>query len=342
MHLRTALLTLVLLTGALTIPYPSSFVPGPLSLVPGASATDQGPGTKAQHDIRDLPPGTVIEREWRGGDAHFYRIYLHQGQSLRVMATQKGETNLVVTALDPQQRTLTEVNALSGKNETETLTVVAKLSGEYFITVRPVDDKAPQGNYELLAEQPREAISSDRDRVAAQDAYGEARKLWREGTGASRRKAIPIAEDALRLWQSLGDELWEGVTLHLLGLLYHELGDTQKAFDYFNRALPLKRKAGARDSELSTLTFICTSLERMGRFPQAMDCWKNCLPLSQELGNRGTEATVYMSLGLDYGVLGDKQLGLDNLLKALAMHREVCFLHRHSSRFAPATAFLRL
>jgi tetratricopeptide (TPR) repeat protein len=63
-------------------------------------------------------------------------------------------------------------------------------------------------------------------------------------------------EQALKLYREASDRLGEARTLNNIGLIYSELGEKQKALEYYSQALPLVRAVGNRGGEATTLNNI--------------------------------------------------------------------------------------
>src|SRR5262245_40928164 len=93
-------------------------------------------------------------------------------------------------------------------------------------------------------------LSQERSRAAVDQAIAEGRKLRAQNTPDSLKGAIARFEQALVLLEGAGDTRMEADILTGIGQIYLVgLGETQKALDYYNRALPLRRAAGDRPGE---------------------------------------------------------------------------------------------
>jgi hypothetical protein len=77
----------------------------------------------SQSDIRELVKGASIERDLKGGEAHFYRVRLASGQYLRVVVDQRG-VNVSVSVVAADQQRSVEVNNEDGAQEAERVSVV--------------------------------------------------------------------------------------------------------------------------------------------------------------------------------------------------------------------------
>ncbi|NES06633.1 MAG: tetratricopeptide repeat protein, partial [Okeania sp. SIO2F4] len=78
-------------------------------------------------------------------------------------------------------------------------------------------------------------------------------ELNKQGTIESRRQAITKWEEALLLYRKTGNLIWEASTLNNIGGIYSELGEKQKALNYYQQALPLFQQVGNKGGEAGVL-----------------------------------------------------------------------------------------
>ncbi|MDB9513041.1 CHAT domain-containing protein [Kamptonema animale CS-326] len=122
---------------------------------------------------------------------------------------------------------------------------------------------------------------------------------------------------------SLGDRTAEATTLNNIGLAYKDLGEKQKAKEYFNQALPLFRAMGDRAKEATTLTNIGLVYSDLGEKQQALDYYKQALDLRQKAGDRRGEALTLNNTGTIYSELGKPQKAEEYFNQALSLFRAV-------------------
>ncbi|MEG4005183.1 CHAT domain-containing protein [Microcoleus sp. Pol11C1] len=122
---------------------------------------------------------------------------------------------------------------------------------------------------------------------------------------------------------SLGDRTGEATTLNNIGLAYNDLGEKQKALEYFNQALPLFRAMGDRAKEATTLTNIGLVYSDLGEKQTALDYYKQALDLRQKAGDRRGEALTLNNTGTTYSELGKQQEAEEYFNQALPLFRAV-------------------
>jgi CHAT domain-containing protein/Tfp pilus assembly protein PilF len=202
---------------------------------PGASD-----GTGDEKEVRVLEPGNPIKRELAGGQLHVYQIRLSADQFLKVTVEQDS-VDVVVQALGPGDKQISEFDSESRKQEQESVVLVAESAGDYRLIVRPKRRDAPAGEYEIRIEELRAATENDR-------ALHEARKLLYASSKLKRMgkygEAQPLVERALEIREKiLGSDHRDVVaTVGDLGSNYYFKGDYAKAETLYQRALTLWEK----------------------------------------------------------------------------------------------------
>ena len=158
---------------------------------------------------------------------------------------------------------------------------------------------------------------------AAQKVYEEAKKLYQQGTKEALTNAIAKYEEALKLYREAGNRRGEAVTLNNIGHVYSQLGEKQKALEYFSQSLPLARVVGDRRSEAVTLNNIGVVYSQLGEKQKALEYYSQSLPLHRAVGDRSEEATTLSNIGRVYDDLGEKQKALEYYSQSLPLSRAV-------------------
>jgi tetratricopeptide (TPR) repeat protein len=159
-----------------------------------------------------------------------------------------------------------------------------------------------------IAQQP-ETREQDATHEAAEQAFQEGMQLYQQGTAESLRQAITKWEEALSLFRAVGDKTGEAVTLLGIGKVYSDLGEKQKALEFYNQSLPLSRATGDKAQEAVTLNNIGRVYSDLGEKQKALEFYNQSLPLSRATGYKAGEAVTLTSIGAVYSDLGEKQKG---------------------------------
>jgi tetratricopeptide (TPR) repeat protein len=158
---------------------------------------------------------------------------------------------------------------------------------------------------------------------AADKLYKEGVQLYNQGTGEAKRSAIIKLEEALKLYRQVGDKRKEPLSLLGIGKVYDDLGENQKALEYYSQSLSLFRAVGDRSGEAVSLYNIGGTYAELGENQKALEYYSQSLPLYREVGDRGGEASTLNNIGLVYSEFGEKQKALEYYSQSLPLFRAV-------------------
>ncbi|MEG4093203.1 CHAT domain-containing protein, partial [Microcoleus sp. Pol12B4] len=156
---------------------------------------------------------------------------------------------------------------------------------------------------------------------AAEKAFKEGLQLYQQGTAQAKRSAIVKLEEALKLYREVGDNGKQAFSLTALAKIYSDLGEKQKALEYYSQSLPLFRATGDRRGGAHTLTNIGGVYSDLGEQQKALEYYSQSLPLSQATGNRDGEALTLNNIGNVYSELGEQQKALEYYSQSLPLRR---------------------
>ncbi|MEH2454852.1 CHAT domain-containing protein, partial [Nostoc sp.] len=138
-----------------------------------------------------------------------------------------------------------------------------------------------------------------------------------------KQKALEFYNQALPIFRAVGDRSGEALTLNNIGLVYDNLGQKQKALEFYNQALPISRAVGDRSGEALTLNNIGVVYDNLGQKQKALEFYNQALPLRRAVGDRSGEALTLNNIGVVYSKLGQKQKALEFYNQALPIFRAV-------------------
>ncbi|MFI5111483.1 MAG: CHAT domain-containing protein [Terriglobales bacterium] len=156
-------------------------------------------------------------------------------------------------------------------------------------------------------------------RAAADQAYTQAMQLYAQKTPESMRQAIVKGQEALALYEQLGDAGKQAELLAGLGAASLTLGEKASAAEYLRKALVLVRRLGNRAAEAGVLVILGGAYESNHEFKPAQDTYLQALPLCRELKNSQGEVSALMGLGRVSFATGEKQQALDYFGQALPL-----------------------
>ncbi|MGD1861593.1 MAG: tetratricopeptide repeat protein [Leptolyngbyaceae cyanobacterium] len=119
--------------------------------------------------------------------------------------------------------------------------------------------------------------------------------------------ALAYYQQALAIYQDIGDQREVGTSLNNVGRAYSNQGDTDNAFAYYERALDILQNIGDQNGVADTLNNIGDSYERLGNIDEALAYYERALDTYRAASNYDYvgEAGTLNNIGGIYERLGD-------------------------------------
>jgi len=181
--------------------------------------------------------------------------------------------------------------------------------------------------------------------AAAKRALTEGAQLYQQGTAESLRQAIAKYEEALKLFRAVGDRSGEASTLRNIGTVYDDLGEEQKAQEYYATALsvmlggqvvvttsPIKITQGVSQPQPENRT--ATAAKKLSdeayqlyqegtveALKQAIAKLQEALKLFRAVGDHRGEDGILNNIGSVYLALGEQQKALEYYNQSLPLRR---------------------
>jgi CHAT domain-containing protein/Tfp pilus assembly protein PilF len=277
--------------------------------------------TKPDATSQPLEPGKPIERELKGGEIHIFSFVAEANQLLNLLVDQRG-IDVVVELIAPDGKQLREVDSPNGTQGPEQITIITEMGGVYELKVRSLENEAPAGRYEAQIQAQRTATERDRNRLSARRIYAEAFAFEQQRDAVSLRKAISKYEESIPFWQAGKEPDGEAIALNNIGLLYHELGESEKAITYYERSIVLDRASGRLAGEAIALGNIGAAYDNLSEPQKALDYYFQALGIISG-HNAYAEASTLNNIGKIYAALGEYQKATDYLVRSLSLLREI-------------------
>lgn len=311
-------------------------------------------------DVRQLIPGTTVDRELKGGDEHRYEIVLQIDEYVTFKIARQGIT-VSLALRDPGGETLHEGALTAREYGADELLLVSRKSGPHTLIVSTQFPNAPLGRYQVNIEQRRSATDRDQQRFTAQQNIWKADALFDEGTNDARLNALKKLSESVEIWRSEGDRsraasalkrlgatnTWlrqypvahqqlnealdlnradgdvtaESETLRLIGMVYAAQAKNQDALKFFNEAEALQKNLPERWQLAMTYSVLATAYWRLGQQDKKDDYFAKALQALHETGDITNEAGVRASWSFILLSEGNYQSALDNLLPSLELFR---------------------
>src|SRR6266542_4412051 len=224
---------------------------------------DKASGGSDEKDVRALEAGKSIKGELAGGRRHAYRISLGADQFLKVVVEQQG-IDIVAQVSGPDGKQILEFDSESRSQGREEVSLVAEAAGAFQLIVRPKQDGAPAGSYEIRIEELRVATDTDRALHDARKQFEEALKLQRAG---KYDEALSLVERALEIRERLLGTEHRDVAAGIsnLGTRYQRQGKYAEAEPLYKRALDIREKSLGNDHPGTVIDLNCLSALYMAK-----------------------------------------------------------------------------
>ena len=137
------------------------------------------------------------------------------------------------------------------------------------------------------------------------------------------QRAIQFYEQYLTISRDLGDRQDEGTTLSNLGNSYTDLEDPQRAIPYYQQALVIHRELGYRRGEANALSNSGNAYLLLGEMQHAIEFYEQALFIYRELGERRGESTALWNLSLVFHQLGKRTEAISYAEASLIIGEEI-------------------
>ena len=267
-------------------------------------------------DNTPLRPGEVVKKSLEPGATHSYVFDLEAGKYAHLTIEQR-VIESDITTLDPNGQTVLQVS--SRHRDLTPVSLIAKVSGSYRLTISSHEPKATSGEYQLKFVEVRQTAKLDEARIAAEASIAAAEQLRKSGDEASNRKAITLFEQAISSWKEARDPVEEANTLKHIGDVYVSLNELNEALNYYQQALDHFRRNPDPRGECATLNEITAIHANLGNVEIAKRSSVRAEKLADTLGDRTLQARVLNNKGEINYLLGDMTKAADYYRRGLQL-----------------------
>jgi CHAT domain-containing protein len=267
-------------------------------------------------DNTRLHPGEVVKRSLEGGDTHTYLMDLEADKYAHITVEQ-WVIESDIALIDPNGQTILQVT--SRHRELTPVSLIAKASGAYRLTISSHEPKVTSGEYQLKFIETRQASKQDAHRIAAETSFARAEELRKSGDETSKRQAINLFEQTISSWKEANDPIEEAHTLRRLGDIYVSFNDAKQALTYYQQALHHYQQNRDPRGECATLNEITAIYANVGDVTAARQSSVNAARLARGLGDRTLEARALNNMGEIHYLLGEMPQAADLYRRGLQL-----------------------
>lgn len=280
-----------------------------------------------QEAMEKLVPNKWVARKIKGSETYSYTIPVKASQFLHVMVRQHS-VDVVVRMYGPDGSVLEERDRPNGRYGEESLSVEALADGIYRIEVKPLEDNAKEGRYEIKIEQPRLATTQDKRRLTAEKKFEEAEKLLLKKQKATWEAAMLKYQEASTVWHEIGDNYAEGIALSRLSRVYDGLDHADKAIEVEKKALAIFLALRDRSAEGDSSFHIAQLLRAKGNQKEALKFYEQAAKAMRIIKGGERELAVLKEAAEMLSSLGDLQNRSGDKTKAAESYRSAITLYR--------------
>ena len=141
------------------------------------------------------------------------------------------------------------------------------------------------------------------------------------------QQAIPFFEQALRIYQQVGDRTNEAESLRSLGIAYDLLGKSQKATQFHQQAVEIARLFGGSQVEANFIHEVGIVYQLLGKYQRAIQFLKQGLEINRQTRESHREGNLYRVEDLTAEVnsldaLGAAYYALGQYPQAIQVHQQ--------------------
>lgn len=137
------------------------------------------------------------------------------------------------------------------------------------------------------------------------------------------REALQFFQQALEIYQEIGDRSGEADSQIVLGVVYQSLGQYEQAIEFYQQSLTIRRELNHHTGEADSLNSLGYVYELLGEYQKAIDFYQQALAISQEIGDYNEVAYSLRNLGDAYSSLGENQKAIEFYQQSLAIFQEI-------------------
>jgi len=137
--------------------------------------------------------------------------------------------------------------------------------------------------------------------------------------------ALPVFEQLRNTYQLAGDTGSEGTAIRFIGEIHWRLGEFEKADEYLQLSLTMKRETGDQLQEGKILNVLGLLRWDQGDYAAAKEYFRQGAAIAQDLGDNKLAGAILNNLSLVNDEQGDYRLSLDQYQQVLELYKGIDF-----------------
>ncbi|MFN0086938.1 MAG: CHAT domain-containing protein [Blastocatellia bacterium] len=230
--------------------------------------------------------------------------------------------DVVVDLVDPAGKKLAMIDSLSGPGGKETAFIDARQPGAYLIEISVTGATPLPGKYRIEITESRALRPEDRFLISGQEAYSLGVNQIFANAAVTKLEVFRLLQSALMNWEAAGEPELALHVIPLIGLTQENLGELAAAEATHEMGVRKARSLGNTIWEAVSLKGIADVKYKDGQLLKAVEIYRQYLEIIKSTRDRKSEANVLIRIGKIYEYLGNSQTALDVYKEALPVARE--------------------
>ena len=147
-------------------------------------------------------------------------------------------------------------------------------------------------------------------------------------------KAITLEQQAMEIFERIGDIKMKAATLHQLAIIYANQGEVEKAIAFYQQSLELEEKIGNLQGKAATLHQLAIIYANQGDVEKAIAFYEQSLELKEKIGNVQGKAATLHCLAIIYANQGEVERAIAFYEQSLELKEKIGDVRGKAATFA--------
>jgi CHAT domain-containing protein/predicted negative regulator of RcsB-dependent stress response len=262
--------------------------------------------------------GKIIEKNFTKPDVQRFKLTLKANQFARVEVQQKG-VSVNFDILDAKENQLIRVVRPLNAFGRKIASVLAEEDAEFYLQISLLNPESSQNNpYSIKIAELRDAKSTDKLQIETEKSFMQFASEY--VPIAERLNYFQKFEEVVAAFEQTQGYWYQSLALLSLGRAYALHNDRKKAIGYYERSLMLQKTRNITDPNFAALAhfYIGIAYNFIGEPQLALDYLQKALAIEKSIGNKSRESDVLTSIGTVYFDTGSYQKALSYYEQAVS------------------------
>lgn len=262
-------------------------------------------------NVGDLEKAFFAEKNLVGQEHHLYKVRLGKQEIVDINVS-GAQLNAVVSILGLDGKEVVNSDNSKSFYGKETVSFLANTEGIYSILIKSVYGVPSNGKYKIDIKKTVFANSEQVKLCSADFLFYRGKEEKKKTTELATKHSIELFEEALVIYDNLQSEKRNWVLLQL-GRSYSSLGQSSKAIEKFEYVVG----SSEQEQKAFALNLLGLAFYDRGETQKALEILNQALPLLRIIEDKETEADTLSSIGSTYWLMLSPEKARDYYYEAL-------------------------